>query len=33
LFTKYEGEIEISAADKIPKNLKELKELLIETKK
>lgn len=33
LFTRYEGEVEITAADKIPKNLKELKELLIETKK
>ncbi len=29
LFTKYEGEIELSAADRVPKNLKELKELFI----
>ena len=32
LFTKYEGEIELSAADKTPSSLSELKKLLIEEK-
>lgn len=32
LFTNYESEIEVSAGDKIPKNLKDLKSLLIEEK-